>query len=309
MPAIVSNPATVNNDVSRDMVKIMLKESKMQPNYVVLTVAAMAAFAANSVLCRMSLGNNLIDATSFTAIRIVSGAICLVVISMMRNTEWRPAKPNWLPILSLFTYMACFSFAYQSLSTGTGALLLFGFVQLTMIAAALFTGERLSGWSWFGLSVAIGGMIYLVLPGLEAPDPFNSILMAIAGMAWGAYSLFGMGQGDATSATANNFLYAIPLAILWCIFRNDDLFLTYHGTLLAAISGAVTSGVGYAIWYKALKGITASTASIVQLSVPALATLGGVALLSEPLNLRIAVSIALTLSGIAIVIIHRSARR
>jgi len=280
----------MNKDSNRaTSVKIML-----------LTGIAMIAFAANSILCRMSLGNDLIDAASFTTIRLVSGALCLLAIVILREKRWRPGRPNWLSILSLYAYMACFSFAYQSLSAGTGALLLFGLVQLTMIAVAVIRGERLPASSWIGMALAVGGMVYLVMPGIEAPDPAYSALMALAGVSWGAYSLLGIGKSDPTTSTASNFLYAVPLAALGSIIESDNIFLSGQGALLAVVSGAIASGMGYAIWYRALKSIRASSAAVVQLSVPALATIGGVVFLAEPLTSRIVTATALTIGGIYI---------
>lgn len=274
-----------------------------------LTVLAMIAFAANSVLCRISLGNDLIDAASFTTIRLVSGTICLLVIVISRNGQLRLGAPRWAPILALFAYMACFSFAYQSLSAGTGALLLFGFVQLTMISVAIYKGERLPLRAWGGLLLALAGLVYLVLPGVAAPDPLYCVLMALAGFAWGAYSLLGNQGDDATISTATNFLYAAPLAILVSLFYSSSLSITWQGCLLAAASGAIASGIGYAIWYTVLKEIKASSAAIVQLSVPALATLGGALLLAEPLNLRIVLATTLTIGGIALFLTRTTSRR
>ena len=267
-----------------------------------LTGIAMLAFAANSILCRMSLGSGLIDAASFTTIRLVSGALCLVAIVSLREPRWRPGRPNWLAVLSLYAYMACFSFAYRSLTAGTGALLLFGFVQLTMIAVAVIRGERLSLSSWIGMALAMAGMVYLVMPGIEAPDPAYSALMAMAGLAWGAYSLLGIGKGDHTTSTASNFLYATPLAALGSLIESDNVFLSWQGCLLAVVSGAIASGMGYAIWYRVLKSIKAASAAVVQLSVPALATLGGVVLLAEPLTSRTVAATALTIGGIYIAV-------
>jgi drug/metabolite transporter (DMT)-like permease len=278
-------------------------------NIAVLTGIAMIAFAANSVLCRVSLGTDLIDAASFTTVRLLSGAVCLLLIVSIQEKNWRPTRPDWPSVLALYVYMICFSYAYRSLSTGTGALLLFGFVQLTMIGTAIYRGERLKTLGWTGLLIATGGLIYLVLPGVEAPDPKYAALMAIAGLAWGAYSLLGI-RGDApTSSTANNFLYATPLAVLFSILDSNNLHITWQGGLLGIASGAIASGLGYAIWYTALKHIRATTAAIVQLSVPALATLGGVILLGELLTLRIVFATMLTLGGVAIFLARPTSSR
>lgn len=260
----------------------------------------MVAFAANSVLCRMALGAGLIDAASFSSIRLVSGTLCLLLIVAFRPVRWRPVKPNWIAVVALCAYMLCFSFAYRSLSAGTGALLLFGCVQLTMIGTAIFRGERLPALGWLGLAIAIGGLVYLLLPGVEAPDPGYSALMAIAGVAWGVYSLLGVHGTDPTSATANNFLYATPIALVVSVVDLSNFYLTWQGAWLAIGSGAIASGMGYAIWYAVLKRIQTTTAAILQLSVPALATLGGVLLLAEPLTLRILFATALTIGGIAL---------
>lgn len=278
-------------------------------NIAVLTGIAMIAFAANSVLCRVSLGTDLIDAASFTTVRLLSGAVCLLLIVSIQEKNWRPTRPDWPSVLALYVYMICFSYAYRSLSTGTGALLLFGFVQLTMIGTAIYRGERLKTLGWTGLLIATGGLIYLVLPGVEAPDPKYAALMAIAGLAWGAYSLLGI-RGDApTSSTANNFLYATPLAVLFSILDSNNLHITWQGGLLGIASGAIASGLGYAIWYTALKHIRATTAAIMQLSVPALATLGGVILLGELLTLRIVFATMLTLGGVAIFLARPTSSR
>jgi drug/metabolite transporter (DMT)-like permease len=265
-----------------------------------LTALAMIAFAANSILCRMAIETNLIDAVSFTTIRLLSGTFALLLILALREKRWRPSKPTWQPVLALLAYMVCFSFAYRSLSAGTGALLLFGFVQLMMIGTAIYQGERLTMRAWLGLTLAGGGIVYLVLPGVEAPDPIYSALMAIAGLAWGAYSLLGLRGEDPTSATANNFLYATPIAVLISVFDSASLHLTWRGMMLGIASGAIASGMGYAIWYSALKNIKPTTAAITQLSVPVLATLGGVMLLAEPLTLRILIAAVLTIGGIGL---------
>lgn len=267
---------------------------------VLLTSLAMIAFAANSVLCRLALGSGLIDAASFTTIRLFAGTLCLLAIVVLRNRQWRPQPPKWIPILALYAYMACFSFAYQGLSAGTGALILFGCVQFTMIGSAIFKGERLPRRAWAGLMLALGGLVYLVLPGIEAPHPAYSLLMAIAGIAWGMYSLSGIQGSDPTSATATNFLYALPIGVGVSLLVSDSLSITWPGVALALASGALASGVGYAIWYQVLTQIKASNAAIVQLCVPALATIGGVILLAEPASLRLVLATGLTIGGIGL---------
>lgn len=207
----------------------------------------------------------------------------------------------------LFTYMAFFSFAYLSLSAGTGALILFGAVQLTMFIVALRNGEQFRFLSWTGLTLAILGLVYLISPGLTAPDPLGAVLMAIAGIAWGFYSLLGRRVADPLEATANNFIYSVPLVIIVSFFFAGDFNSTSSGLALAMASGAIASGLGYVIWYAALRGLTATAAATVQLSVPVIAALGGVLLLSEPITLRLLLASAATLGGVAIVLSQRSA--
>jgi drug/metabolite transporter (DMT)-like permease len=267
-----------------------------------LTFIAMMAFAANSLLCRAALGEGLIDAASFTTIRAVSGAVTLLLIVLPNWRTKQTTPASWRSALMLFIYMAFFSFAYLSLSAGTGALLLFGAVQLTMFTAALRGGEPFSILSWCGLVLAVVGIIYLVLPGVTAPDPLGAALMVIAGIAWGLYSLTGKGVGNPLQATANNFLLAVPLAILVSVFFIGQLQISVRGLLLALVSGSVTSGLGYAIWFAALKGLKATRAATVQLSVPAIAAAGGVLVLAEPITLRLVLASAATLGGIAIVL-------
>lgn len=273
-----------------------------------LTIVAMLAFAANSLLCRLALGQQLIDAASYTAIRTISGAVMLGLIMLPRRRAGERASVDWRSAAMLFTYMAFFSFAYLSLSAGTGALILFGAVQLTMFIAALRGGERFPLLSWFGLALAVAGLVYLVSPGVTAPRPLGAILMSVAGVAWGFYSLLGRSAPDALEATANNFIYSVPLALIVSALFMNSLHSTPTGLLLAVISGAVTSGLGYVVWYAALRGLTATRAATVQLSVPAIAALGGVLLLSEPITLRLAVASAATLGGIWIVLAQRAAR-
>ena len=267
-----------------------------------LTLVAMIAFAANSLICRLALGEGLIDAASFTAVRAISGAITLVVFVLPGWQKKEHPPVSWASALMLFVYLAFFSFAYLSLSAGTGALLLFGAVQLTMFTVALRSGERFSGLSWFGLTMAVAGIVYLVLPGVTAPDPMGAMLMVIAGIAWGFYSLSGRGVGNPLAATANNFLLAVPMAVMVSLLFIGEFQVSGEGILLAMLSGSVTSGLGYVIWFAALKYLTASRAATVQLSVPAIAAIGGLFVLSEPITLRLFIAAAATLGGIAIVL-------
>lgn len=207
----------------------------------------------------------------------------------------------------LFTYMVFFSFAYVSLSAGTGALILFGAVQLTMFIASLRSGEPFPLLSWLGLAVAIVGLIYLVSPGLTAPDPLGALLMAVAGMAWGFYSLLGRGATDPLRATAGNFVYAAPLALIASMVFLSQLGFSLTGVMLAVASGALASGCGYAIWYAALSGLSGTRAATVQLSVPVIAAIGGVVWLDETISIRLLLASTAVLSGVAIVLMRRAA--
>jgi drug/metabolite transporter (DMT)-like permease len=224
----------------------------------------------------------------------------LIILPRWRE-HGRPAV-SWQPVAALFAYMIFFSIAYLSLSAGTGALILFGAVQLTMFIVALRSGEPFSALSWAGLFLAIGGLVYLVSPGVTAPDPLGALLMAIAGIAWGFYSLLGRSAADPMESTAYNFIYAVPLAAVTSLFFLDDFHVTITGAGLAIASGAVASGLGYFIWYAALRGLSAMRAATVQLSVPVIAALGGVILLAEDVTLRLVFASAATLGGIAIVL-------
>jgi drug/metabolite transporter (DMT)-like permease len=271
-----------------------------------LTLVAMFAFAANSLLCRMALGEDLIDAASFTTVRVLSGAITLSLILLPRWRTRGRDRADWRAVTMLFTYMAFFSFAYLSLSAGTGALLLFGAVQLTMFAVALHSGERFPLPSWAGLALAVSGLVYLVSPGVTAPDLLGAVLMAIAGAAWGVYSLLGKNVADPLEATASNFIYSAPLVVFLSLALLDDFHITPRGLALAVISGAVASGLGYVIWYAALKGLSATRAATVQLSVPVIAAIGGVILLSEQMTTRLVLASFATLGGITLVLRQRN---
>ena len=270
---------------------------------VLLTVITMLAFAANSVLCRYALGSNLMDAASFSALRLIAGAIFLLFLVYFKDSAFKLAKPRTVPVLALLAYMLGFSFAYNQLSAATGALLLFGFVQITMLAFALRGGECPTLAGIAGYAVAVSGLLYLVAPGLESPPLSYAGLMAIAGVAWGIYSILGAGGRDPTQATAQNFFYASLIAIFVSFSQIQNLSITWQGALAAAVSGAVTSGLGYSIWYYLVGSIRAVTAALAQLSVPAIATVGGALLLLEPLNQRIVLSTLLTLGGAAFVLV------
>jgi drug/metabolite transporter (DMT)-like permease len=264
-----------------------------------LTSLAMLAFAGNSLLCRLALKHTSIDAASFTAIRLVSGAVMLFLIVKLRHTTVT-GQGNWVSAFALFAYAAGFSFAYVSLTAATGALLLFGAVQATMISHGLWAGERLRRLQWVGLLLAFGGMVGLLL---------GSVLMLGAGVAWGFYSLRGKGAGDPTGVTAGNFMRAAPMAVVLSL-----LLLSHpqvHASLDAAgfgyafASGAQTSGMGYAVWYTALPALKATQAATVQLSVPVIAALGGIVFLGETITLRLILASTAVLGGIALVILER----
>ena len=268
----------------------------------------MVAFAANSLLCRLALGQEIIDAASFATVRVVAGAVTLSLILLPRWRVRGRSPADWRAVTMLFLYMAFFSFAYLSLSAGTGALILFGAVQLTMIIVSLNNGEQFPWLSWVGLILALLGLVYLVSPGVTAPEPVGAVLMAVAGIAWGFYSLLGKGAVDPLEATANNFIWSVPLVLLTSVVFLGEIQLSPTGIVLAATSGAVTSGLGYVIWYVALRELNAAHAATVQLSVPVIAALGGVIFLSEAITLRLLVASSATLGGVAIVLAQRTTR-
>jgi drug/metabolite transporter (DMT)-like permease len=253
---------------------------------IALTSLAMIAFAGNSLLCRAALKDTGIDATSFTTIRLVSGAVTLWLVARMRRGTYT-GKGNWLSALALFTYAAGFSFAYVNLPAATGALLLFGAVQATMIGHGIWAGERLLRLQLVGMLLAGGGLVGLLLPGLTAPPLFGSVLMLGAGVAWGVYSLRGKGAGDPTRVTAGNFLRATPIAVALSVLMLNDASLDKAGFLYALASGALASGLGYAVWYTALPALKATSAATVQLSVPVIAGFGGIVFLGEPFSVAL----------------------
>lgn len=272
---------------------------------IALTSLAMIAFAGNSLLCRFALKHTEIDAASFTTVRLAAGALTLWLIVRMSNGR-RNGAGNWLSAFALFAYAAAFSFAYVSLPTATGALLLFGAVQATMISHGIWKGERLLPPQIFGLALAFGGLVGLLLPGLSAPPLLGAALMLGAGVAWGIYSLRGRGAGDPTRVTGGNFLRAVPISVGLSVWMASGTSLDSAGFWYAVASGALASGVGYAIWYTALPALKATHAATVQLSVPVIAALGGVILLGEPITLRLTLASAAILGGIALVIREKS---
>jgi len=273
-----------------------------------LTALAMLAFAANSLLCRLALAGGGIDPASFGSLRLLSGAVVLALVWRWRAGAAAPAPRDWLAPLMLFGYVAFFSFAYLSLSAGTGALILFGAVQLTMLVGGWRQGEVFGPWGWGGFALAVAGLVWLVLPGVSAPPPLGAALMAAAGVAWGVYSLRGRGVANPLAATARNFLVATPLALLLSLALLPRAHADAHGVALAVASGALTSGLGYVIWYAALPGLTSLRAATVQLSVPPLAALGGALFLAEPLGARLVGASVAILGGIALVLMRRRSR-
>ncbi len=275
-----------------------------RPQVFTLTSLAMVAFAGNSLLCRLALKTTGIDAASFTSIRIVSGAVALWVVVRMRGGAAGTAG-SWSSAFWLFAYAAGFSYAYTMLEAGIGALLLFGAVQATMIGYGLWRGERLGGAQTAGLAVALAGLVGLLLPGLSAPPAPGAALMLFAGVSWGIYSLRGRNTGDPAGVTAGNFLRAVPFVVLLSLALFPWATVDSAGALWAILSGALTSGVGYIIWYAALRGLKATSAATVQLSVPVIVALCGIIFLGEPITLRfLAASIAI-LGGVALVIVVR----
>ncbi len=270
-----------------------------------LTTLAMLAFAGNSLLCRLALRDTGIDAASFTAIRLGSGALILAAILMLRGK--RPtAGGSWPMAAMLFAYAVCFSFAYRDLTAATGALLLFGAVQLTMMGYGLWTGERIGGLRLVGLLLALGGLVWLLLPGLAAPPWLEAMLMLAAGASWGVYSLLGKGAGDPTAATGGNFLRTLPFAAALMLATATAGTVDHTGAFYAVLSGAVTSGLGYVLWYAVLPMLRATSAATVQLCVPAIAALGGAMLLAEPVTARLLVASVAVLGSIALTIYRKN---
>lgn len=276
-----------------------------------LSALALCAFAANSLLCRRALAEPGIDAATFTSVRLLSGALALWLLLAWLGGERPPprAGQRWLPAAMLFAYAIAFSFAYLSLGAGTGALILFGCVQLTMLLAGLRVGERPSPRQWAGALVAFAGLAWLVAPGVTAPSPSGAALMAVAGIAWGAYSLLGRGAGNPVLATARNFARALPFALAASLLAMPHFSIDAEGLLLATLSGALASGLGYVLWYAALPSLGATRAASVQLAVPALTAFAGVALLGEPLTPRLLAAGGAILGGIALAVFGRPPRR
>lgn len=265
-----------------------------------LASLALIAFAANSVLARLALIDGAIGPLGFTTLRILSGAVFLVLLVGLRRAR---IAGNWAGALALLGYALFFSLAYLSLPAGTGALILFAMVQITMLGVGLITGERLRLLQWFGAALAVMGLIYLLSPGIAAPDPLGALAMGISGICWGAYSLLGRGGSDPTAQTAGNFAraaFVVAVMVLPIYLLLPEAPPRSEGVLYALLSGVITSGLGYAIWYRALKSITAIRAGLAQLSVPVIAAFGGILFLSEPLTLRFTLSTLIIFAGLGL---------
>ncbi|MBD1388772.1 DMT family transporter [Neiella sp. HB171785] len=276
-----------------------------------LTLVALIAFAANSVLCRLALGSGIIDASSFTAIRLFSGAVVLALLLSWRasrrecsSERFHPAG-SWRAAIYLFVYAAAFSYGYLTLDTGSGALILFGAVQVTMILVTLVDGNKLTAAEWIGVICAFTGFVYLLWPNLELPSLTGFLLMAAAGIAWGLYTLTGRQSEKPLSDTAWNFIRSLPLVMLLAIAALPAAAWSNAGIWLAVASGALASGLGYAIWYQALSQLTATQAAVLQLLVPVLAALGGVLFVDEQISLRLLIASAVVLGGILLVVLSK----
>lgn len=274
-----------------------------------LTMFAMIAFAGNSLLCRWALKDTMIDAVSFTTVRMISGALMLWVIFRLRNiikTVHITTAGNWPSALALFTYATAFSCAYSNLSTGTGALLLFAAVQITMMVYGFCKGERLYFQQILGLFIAIAGVVWLLVPNISTPNPSDSLLMLTAGIAWAIYSLRGKKEKDAIAVTTGNFMFATIFSIGLSLILISTIKINPIGIMLATISGAITSGIGYVIWYAALQKLNITSAAVVQLTVPIIAAIGGGVFLNDVISLRLIEASVATLSGIGLVLISKT---
>lgn len=275
-----------------------------------LTMLALIAFAANSVLCRMALGTAAIDAAGFTVIRLLAGSlVLLLIVTFMTKSSDHEAKSNenesWIPAIMLFVYAATFSFAYITLETATGALILFAAVQITMVVSSMIAGHRLQYLEWIGMALAFSGFLYLVLPDVTMPSIKGFVLMTIAGVAWGMYTIIGRQTTSPLCNTANNFHKTLPLALLLGLVFWSQMHYSLEGVLLAVCSGAIASAIGYAIWYAALTGLTSMQAAVLQLLVPVLAALGGVIFVGESITLQLTIAAALILSGIVLIFVRK----
>lgn len=274
----------------------------------VFTFLSLLAFTANSLICRLVLRGGLMDAAGFTAVRLVSGAAMLLVLAPALRGRHRLAV-DAKGALALVAYALFFSYAYVGITAGAGALIAFGAVQITMIGAGFWRGERLSGPEWAGLAMAVAGLVYLVLPGLSAPPLTAAMLMFLSGVAWGAYSLLGRGRGDPVHRTASNFFLAAPVALGVALIEHRSLHGTARGVAWAAVSGALTSAGGYILWYTALQSLKATRAAMVQLIAPVMTAAGGVLLMGEPATLRLFLAGVMVLGGVGFAVLHHLGKR
>jgi drug/metabolite transporter (DMT)-like permease len=281
----------------------------MRAETLVLTLLALVAFAANSLLTRLALGAHEIDAAAFAFLRLLSGAVVLVVLVGARARSLGPLRGGGaLGPLSLFAYAAPFSFAYLRIGAAVGALVLFGVVQLTMLAYGVVRGERPSGGAWAGFGLAVGGFALLTVPAVGRPDPLGVGLMAFAGIAWAIYTLAGRARPDPLAANARSFLYATPLGLLVALLGHASTTASGRGVVLALISGGVTSGLGYAVWYRVLPQLSVLKAAVAQLAVPVIAALGGAVFLDESLGARFLLAACAVLGGVALVLSAKARR-
>jgi drug/metabolite transporter (DMT)-like permease len=269
-------------------------------------MVSLIAFAANSILSRLALGRGTIDAASFSTIRLASGALILMLLTRLAGRRTVERQGSWRSGAALSLYAITFSYAYLLLDTGTGALLLFGSVQTTMIIAGLASGERPTAAEWLGLLIAIAGLICLVLPGVSSPSPVGAALMAAAGICWGLYSVRGRGAGNPIRITTGNFIRAVPFAIAVSVIMLPTTHLSARGILIASLSGGIASGLGYVVWYTAMRGLTAILAATTQLAVPVLAAVGGVLFLSERISVRLMFFGLIVLGGVGLAILGRT---
>jgi drug/metabolite transporter (DMT)-like permease len=269
----------------------------------------MLCFAANSILCRVALAPRLIDPATFTTARVVSAGVMLGVVTWLQRRQLsRPTEVNLMSAAALFAYLAFFSFAYTRLDAGSGALILIGAVQFTMFSIAFYEGERFTPAQWAGLAVALFGFLYLVLPGVSAPEPVGAVLMTVSGVAWGCFSLLARGKQDPVAANAQNFLWCLLPAVIVSLLSVHEFEASLAGLMLGAVSGAIATGFGYIMWYLALRDLPAAHAATVQLSIPALVALGGTVFLSEPLTMRLLIASVTMLGGTALVLGQQAER-
>jgi len=278
-----------------------------------LTTLSLIAFAANSVLCRLALSDPIgitissIDAASFTILRLLAGVIMLaIIIALKRTSHTNHSKGSWPASLMLFIYAAAFSYAYISLDTATGALVLFASVQISMLVISIFRGNRLTWLEWLGMAISFTGFIYLISPNVDStisPSITGVILMAGSGIAWGVYTLLGRGSHDPLCDTAYNFIRTLPLIALLAAFTFANSHISLQGAILAILSGALASGLGYSIWYAAMKGLSATQSAVVQLAVPIMAAMGGVLFVAESMTLQLIIASSMVLGGILLVVL------